>query len=189
MRKGLSKDPKYAELMGEDIIGIYLSTEPFCLLQQATEDDEPKLRRFVNHQEDIHDPRLINQGEHGMVILVDIKGSEYAVKIFKHWKQPGPVFYLYDVAIYTSPLAHECRAYARLDSRAENGTWAVMCYGWMKLTDAHFKVLGDVTDTSSLSRWAIIKEYRPVPTGPLDIPTIFANFTVPQKARILPQDV
>ncbi|KIW75187.1 hypothetical protein Z517_11960 [Fonsecaea pedrosoi CBS 271.37] len=83
MRKGLSKDPKYAELMGEDIIGIYLSTEPFFLLQQTTEDDEPKLRRFVNHQEDIHNPRLISQGEHGVVILADIKGAEYAVKISK----------------------------------------------------------------------------------------------------------
>jgi hypothetical protein len=59
----------------------------------------------------------------------------------------------------------------------------------MKLTDTHFRVLGSVTDTSGLSRWAIVKEYRPVPTDPSDIQTIFTNFKIPQEARILPQDV
>jgi len=123
------------------------------------------------------------------VISADIKGAKYALKIFKHWEQPGPVFYPNDLAIYTSPLACECRAFARLDSRSENGTWAARYYGWMKLIDIYFKVLGNVADTSGLSRWAVVKEYRPIPTKSSHIQTIFANFKIPQEARILPQDV
>jgi hypothetical protein len=81
MGKGLTKDAKYAELMGEDIIGTYLSTELLCPSNQTTEDDEPQLRRFVDDQEDIYDPYLIGEGVHGVVVLVDIKGAKYALKI------------------------------------------------------------------------------------------------------------
>lgn len=59
----------------------------------------------------------------------------------------------------------------------------------MKLTDAQFKVLGDVVDTHGLSRWVVVKEARPLPTDPSHIWTIFKNFEIPKQARILPQDV
>jgi Kinetochore Sim4 complex subunit FTA2 len=81
MGKQLIKGVRDAELMGENIIGIYLSTEPLCKSNQTMEDNEPKLRRFVNDQENIQNPRLIGNGEHGIVILAIIKGAEYALKI------------------------------------------------------------------------------------------------------------
>ena len=108
---------------------------------------------------------------------------------FKQWKQPGPVFYSYEQAIYTSPLANESRAFARLDSCNENGTWAAMCYGWMKLSDTQFKVIGDVVSTHGLSRWVVVKEYIPISTNFSHIQKIFTNFKIPREARILPQDV
>ena len=108
---------------------------------------------------------------------------------FKQWEQPGPVFFPHDQAIYTSPLANESRAFARLDMRNENGTWAARCYGWMKLTDVQFKMIGDVVSTHGLSRWVVVKEFLPMPTDPSHVQTIFTNFKIPKEARILPQDV
>ena len=70
-----------------------------------------------------------------------------------------------------------------------NDTWAVRCYGWMKLIDEQFKMIGDIVDNHGLSRWVIVKDYLPTPTLPSHIPTIFANFEIPRMARILPQDV
>jgi len=118
-----------AELMGEDIIGIFLSEEVLRDSSKTTEDTELQLRRFVDGQESIQNPRLLGCGEHGVVVLAVIKGVEYALKVFKKWKQPGPVFYSCEHAIYTSPLAKESRAFTRLDSRDENGTWSSKCYG------------------------------------------------------------
>ena len=92
-------------------------------------------------------------------------------------------------AIETSPLAKECRGFARLDSLNMNDTWAARCYGWMKLTDEQFKMIGHIVDNHGLSRWAVVKAYLPTPTLPSHIPTIFANFEIPRMARILPQDV
>jgi len=59
----------------------------------------------------------------------------------------------------------------------------------MRLSDAQFKVLENVFNTNNLSRWAVVKECIPSPTLPCDIQTIFANFDIPKKARILPQDI
>lgn len=72
---------RHAELMGDNIIGIYLSSEPLCDSNQAMEDDEPKLRRFIHDQEDFQSPHLIGGGEHGIVISAVMKGVEYAFKI------------------------------------------------------------------------------------------------------------
>ncbi|KAI1617037.1 kinetochore Sim4 complex subunit FTA2-domain-containing protein [Exophiala viscosa] len=130
-----------AELMGENIIGIYLSEEPMCDSTQPVEDDEPRLRRFIYDGENIQQPQLIGSGIHGVVVLIAIKGAEYVLKIFRHWKQPGPVFYDYDSALLISPLACESRAFARLHSLNENGTWAARCYGWMTLSDTQFGCL------------------------------------------------
>lgn len=81
MGKQLTKGARDAELMGEDIIGIYLSKEPLCESNQPMEDDEPKLRRFVDDHENIQRPRLIGSGKHGVVILTVIKGAKYVLKV------------------------------------------------------------------------------------------------------------
>ena len=103
--------------------------------------------------------------------------------------QPGPVYSPYDQAIYTSPLANESRAFARLNSRNKNGTWAVRCYGWMKLSDAQFETIGHVVDTQALSRWVVVKEYLPEVTNSSHVEEIYKNFKIARKARLLPQDV
>jgi hypothetical protein len=59
----------------------------------------------------------------------------------------------------------------------------------MKLTDAQFKLLGDVVDTCGLSRWVVVKEYRPLSTDRSHIQTIFTDFKIPKEARILPRGV
>lgn len=77
----------HAELMGEDIMDIYLSTEPLCLSHHHTTEEvddnrkEPKLRRFIDHEEDIRNPCFIDRGLHGVVVSADIKGTRYALKI------------------------------------------------------------------------------------------------------------
>lgn len=51
------KSTRNAELMDEDIIGLYLSTEPHRGAHAITRDDEPQLRRFIHDQENIEQPR------------------------------------------------------------------------------------------------------------------------------------
>src|SRR2546430_1611150 len=95
---------------------------------------------------------------------------------------------MYEDAILTTPLANESRAFARLNSHNENGTWAAKCYGWMKLSDTQFKMIGDVINTHGLSRWVVVKEYLPMSTNLSHIQDIFTNFKIPKEARILPKD-
>ena len=89
----------------------------------------------------------------------------------------------------TTPFANECRAFARLNSRDQNGTWAVRCHGWMKLSDTQFQIIRSVVKSSGLSRWVVVKDYMPLSTTPSDIPTIYANFNISKDAKILPQNV
>jgi len=175
------------DLMGGDFTRIFLSEDVMCSSNKTTGD---RLRCFLHHKETLQNPCPVGSGEHGVAILAIVEDVQYLFKVFKKWKEPGPVFASsYGEAIETSPLAKECRAFARLDLLNKNDTWAVRCYGWMKLTDEQFKTLGNVVDNHDLSRWAIVKEYLPTPTLPTHIPTIFANFEIPRMARILPQDV
>lgn len=72
---------RHAELMGDNIIGIYLSGQPLCESNQTIEDDEPKLRRFVHDQEMVEQPRLIKSSDDGVFIWAIIKGAEYLLKV------------------------------------------------------------------------------------------------------------
>jgi len=189
----ISCGDRHANLMGDNIIGTYLSKEilDFSNPSETTRDE---LRRFIDDQEDIQDPRLLGSGVHGVVVLAIIKGVDYALKVFKKWKQPGPVYYRYEDAIYTSPLANESRAFARLDSHSQNGTWAARCHGWMKLSDTQFKVIRDVVDTSGLSshdlsHWVLVKEYLPMLTNTSHFKEMRENLKIPQALRIFPQDL
>lgn len=69
------------ELMGEDIVGLFLSTEPLHDMNRRTTDDEPKLWRFIHDQENIEHPQFIGSGKHGVVVLGSIKGNDYALKV------------------------------------------------------------------------------------------------------------
>lgn len=69
-----------AELMDNTIINVFLS-EDLLFGSYETEDGETKLRRFVHSEEDIHNPRLLGSGVHGVVVLATIKNIEYALKI------------------------------------------------------------------------------------------------------------
>lgn len=88
---------------------------------------------------------------------------------------------------YTFPFSHECRAFARLDSIGENGTWAVKCHGWMKLSDKQFRPIcrpwGDVC-----SRWTIVKDYIADPLSISDVPEIQRKMRIARRARLYPRD-
>lgn len=66
-------------LMGGNIIGFYLSNELQC--DSSTTPRHPKLRCFIHHEEQIQCSRLVGKGEHGVVLLATIIGSEYAIKV------------------------------------------------------------------------------------------------------------
>jgi hypothetical protein len=71
----------------------------------------------------------------------------------------------------------------------ENNTWAVKCYGWMRLSDSQFENINGVVDISFCSRWVIVKDYISTPTDSSHIHDIFDNFRIPQKAKMIPRDV
>ena len=68
-------------LMGDNVIGVYLSNKLLCNLNTISRDPEPKLRHFVHHEEHIHFSRLLGSGEHGVVLLAVIMGNKYALKV------------------------------------------------------------------------------------------------------------
>lgn len=188
------------ELMGDDIIGKYLSEEPL-LSSTASETKGDKLRRFVDDKEKIGRVRVIGSGLHGVVFLGVVKDTQYAFKVFRKWKEPGPVFYSYEASLNTTPLANESRAFARLDSHNKNGEWAVRCYGWMKLSTKQLKILGGAVDRyayavekyklcgDQLSPWVIVKQYMPMPTDASHVPEISQKFSIPKSLGILPGDI
>ena len=69
------------QLMGDNIVGMFLSNELLQTPDTMSSDSQPKLRRFVHHGEIIKCSRLLGRGEHGVVILATIKGVEYALKV------------------------------------------------------------------------------------------------------------
>lgn len=87
---------------------------------------------------------------------------------------------------YTFPFSHECRAFARLDSMGENGTWAVKCHGWIKLSDEQFH---PIRKQEQLSRWAIVKDYIPNEIALKDVPEIRRQMAIARRAGLYPQDV
>lgn len=70
-----------AELMGEDIIGLFLSTEPLRSVKAIKSKDETQLRRFIYDQESIEQPRYLDSEEYGVVVLASIKVKEYTLKV------------------------------------------------------------------------------------------------------------
>lgn len=87
----------------------------------------------------------------------------------------------------TSPFVHECRAFARLDSVGDNGTWAVKCHGWIKLNDQQFKALGNKHRT--FCRWAVVKDLIREELTMNDIPEIRRKMQIARKALLWPRDI
>ena len=77
----IMKCASHTEMMGEDIIGLFLSTEPLRDTNEISSDDEPQLRRFIHGQENIEQPCVIGCGKHSVVVLASIQGKEYALKL------------------------------------------------------------------------------------------------------------
>ncbi|KAK2861175.1 hypothetical protein FQN49_004466 [Arthroderma sp. PD_2] len=144
------------------------------------------LRRFMHHVEPIEYHEMLGAGAEGVVYRVTIAGNEYALKIFRTWVYNDTPKLTPSQQPYTCPFSHECRAFARLNSIGENGTWAVKCHGWMKLSDEQFKPLLNLQ--RSYSRWAIVKDYIPNPVRIGDVPEIRRKMAIARKAGIHPQD-
>lgn len=86
---------------------------------------------------------------------------------------------------YTYPISQEARAFARLDTIGENGTWAVRCHGWLKLSDEQYHPVRKY----KYSRWAIVKDYLPDPVAITDVPEIQRKMAnIARKARLHPKD-
>jgi hypothetical protein len=75
------KRASHTELMGEDIIALFLSTEPLRDANAISSDYEAQLRRFIHDQGNIEQPCVIGSGKHGVVLLASIQGKEYALKV------------------------------------------------------------------------------------------------------------
>ncbi|EEP82056.1 predicted protein [Uncinocarpus reesii 1704] len=146
----------------------------------------PMLRRFIHHTEPIKFIKYIGHGAEGRVYLIEVLGSQYALKIFSNWTYTSNIYLRERQKPYTFPFSHECRAFARLDSLDENGTWAVKCHGWIKLSDEQFKPLQRF---SGLSRWAIVKDYIPNEVSISDVPEIRRKMTIARKALLYPKDL
>ncbi|KAI1993814.1 hypothetical protein LOZ53_002026 [Ophidiomyces ophidiicola] len=192
--------------MDDSMIGRWLDELPMSDPARKRK-SRPMLRRFDHHSEPINFLERLGEGAEGIVYRATIRGAQYAVKIvcfaaflplrvpsaflskslqFKEWSYTGIKSLTERQRAYTSSFSHECRAFARLDSYGKNGTWAVHCHGWLKLSDAQFRPL---RKHSNLTRWAIVKDYIPNKIAITDVPEIRRKMAIARKALLHPQDV
>ncbi|KAI2048660.1 hypothetical protein LOZ44_003870 [Ophidiomyces ophidiicola] len=171
--------------MDDSMIGRWLDELPMSDPARKRK-SRPMLRRFDHHTEPIDFLERLGEGAEGIVYRATIRGAEYAVKIFKEWTYTGRRGIPKRQRPYTSSFSHECRAFARLDSYGKNGTWAVHCHGWLKLSDTQFQPLPKY---SNLTRWAIVKDYIPHKVAITDVPEIRRKMAIARDALLHPQDV
>lgn len=69
----------------------------------------------------------------------------------------------------------------------KNGTWAVKCHGWVKLSDEQFASFSKSSQADS--RWAIIKDYIPNETTAEDLPELQRKMLIARRARLHPRDL
>ena len=93
MEKRAARIDRNVELMGEDIIGIFLSEEVLHSSNKS-KTREDKLRRFINDQESIQNHCLLGSGIHGAVVLAVIRGVKYALKVVRMAPTPQSIFRL-----------------------------------------------------------------------------------------------
>ncbi|RJE18084.1 hypothetical protein PHISCL_09575 [Aspergillus sclerotialis] len=153
--------------MDDTMIGKFITELPM---------DDPSEMRVSSKP--IHYIKELGSGVHGAVYLAVIESKEYAIKV---WKWQSDIDLAERLRIYTSPFSHECRAFARLQSRGENGTWAVKCHGWIKLSDEQYRSLPRRYGFP-LIHWAIVKEYLPNPIQLSDIPEIVRKKEIARQA-------
>ncbi|PGH34633.1 hypothetical protein GX50_02523 [[Emmonsia] crescens] len=175
--------------MDDSMIGRWLSELP---MDDPTHKSfsKPLLRRFIHHDKPITRLGRISLGTEGIVLLVEIEGVEYVMKLFFKWEHVMPHIVESDRLSerqkpYLCPFSRECRAFARLDSMGKNGTFAVKCHGWLKLSDEQFE---QYSKYPQYSRWAIIKDYLPDPATRADIPEMKHKMEIAHKALLYPQD-
>ncbi|KAK2762192.1 hypothetical protein FQN54_001201 [Arachnomyces sp. PD_36] len=172
--------------MDDSMIGKWLSESSTAnTISQSL--SKPMLRQFLDHDKPITYLEKIAIGTEGIIYRVEIAGYEYVLKVFQHWTYRGRIELDESEQPYTFPFSHECRAFARLDSLGQNGTWAVKCHGWMKLSDEQFNCLREYDHV--YSRWAIVKDYIPNPIHISDVPDIRSKMRIARKARLHPTDL
>ena len=69
--------------MEDNVVGAFLTTDPQYNSEKATAYQEPKLWRFVDHEETIDEVHLLNSGKHGVVILAAMRRHVYAMKVVR----------------------------------------------------------------------------------------------------------
>ncbi|KAK2799475.1 hypothetical protein FQN50_008447 [Emmonsiellopsis sp. PD_5] len=171
------------DAMNDTMIGRWLSDLPMDDPTRKST-SKPMLRRFIHHDKPINYLEFLGSGTEGVVYRVEIEGKEYAIKVFRNWTYTGTRL-KGRAQHYTFPIANEARAFARLDSLGQNGTWAVKCHGWMKLSSRQQQRPKHMLQ---YTRWAIVKDYLPDPVSISDVPEIREKMKIARKALIHPND-
>ena len=90
-RRGVKVD-RNADLMGDDIIGNFLSEEVLDPSNKSKMTGD-KFQRFIHDQESFQNPRIAGRGLHGVVVLVVIKDVEYALKVVRYQSYLYPLLF------------------------------------------------------------------------------------------------
>ncbi|EEH07261.1 conserved hypothetical protein [Histoplasma capsulatum G186AR] len=188
----MTVEPSSMELklqLDDSMIGRWLSELPMDHPERKST-SKPQLRRFIHHDKPIKRLGFLGAGAESCVYHIECEGKSYALKLARHWPYYDTDFPNRIKAherILMAPFVREARAFARLDSVGENGTWAVKCHGWIKLNDSQFKELGNKHQI--FCRWAIIKDMIPDEISMSDIPEVRRKMQIARKALLWPGDV
>ena len=85
-------------------------------------------------------------------------------------------------------FANECRAFARLWRQGQNGTLAVGCHGWMKITPEQLHNIRRAINIYELTPWAIVKDLVNNDLTPEHIPAIINNLDIAYDALMVLND-
>ena len=91
--------------------------------------------------------------------------------------------------LYMNPFSCECRAFARLQDMNEDGTFAVKCYGWVKLSSSQVKEIRTLFKIKDFLPWALIKELVSTAAHPSQLTKMIENMDIAEQCGLFIPDV
>lgn len=71
----------------------------------------------------------------------------------------------------------------------QNGTFAVRCYGWLRLSSEQLYAASKLFQTYELGPWGIMKDFEEINTTTEHIPSILEKLDIAYKAKIVLDDL
>ncbi|EXJ82214.1 hypothetical protein A1O3_06027 [Capronia epimyces CBS 606.96] len=168
-----------------------------CLSAQLMEDEpfqspevDPLLRHFRDFEQKFECLKYLGEGKQGIVLSAHINSVQYAIKVFYPFTiLPDSRLNPEEQHLYFNPFSCECRAFARLQDMNEDGTFAVKCYGWVKLSSSQVNDIRALCKEKDFIPWALVKELVSTAAHPNQLTKMIENIDIAEQCNLFIPDV